>query len=268
MFISFQSIFPPIKHIEFLKHCRTYCVNVVWNLLVQVPGEREEWIGQIVGIIPSLTHLMPPVYRPRPIRYQKYSAYTNNPRDYELDIRPVETYGFIYPDDGDFAGLGEKIAYIFEPSDKKQRNDYYEVTSPRRYSRLAELVTDWNEKFHRDGDTMVMLEHEDRTEIIDLRAMARKNLVILTDAEKEIYARAENAVNKQELFSKLNDRFDLSQIELAAEKLLEDKLMLEIDGEILALASKKSNHHYRPARDFPMGGRLWETVEKNEGSIS
>lgn len=100
---AFQNIF-------LLKNCVKYDISPAWNLLVGFPGEGEEVYRKYLSDIPLLSHLPPP-YGSFPIRFDRYSPYFVQAKEYKLDLHPYAYYQLIYPfSDESLANL----AYYFE----------------------------------------------------------------------------------------------------------------------------------------------------------
>ena len=49
-----------IRHVQFLRWCLEYGINVFYNILAGFPGERSEWYLAMADFIPKLIHLQPP----------------------------------------------------------------------------------------------------------------------------------------------------------------------------------------------------------------
>lgn len=84
------------QNVSLLKNCVLHDIEPTWNLLVGFPGEKEYPYEKYCRDIPLLVHLPPPsgIY---PIRFDRYSPYFDDPHSYGLDLRPLDSYGMIYP---------------------------------------------------------------------------------------------------------------------------------------------------------------------------
>jgi ribosomal peptide maturation radical SAM protein 1 len=124
------------QNIMLLKNCRLYDIFPAWNLLIGFPGEEEEVYRRYVEHIPLLTHLPPPsgAY---PVRFDRYSPYFMQARQYELDLHPMDYYQLIYP-------FGEaslaNLAYYF--TDRNYRAPYLKSMS-KWVSKIREKVDLW-----------------------------------------------------------------------------------------------------------------------------
>lgn len=85
-----------VGNILFLQRCLLYDIHPGWNLLVGFPGEGEEVYEKYVDDLPRLMHLPPPV-TVFPVRFDRYSPYFTQAREYGLDLAPLDFYPMIYP---------------------------------------------------------------------------------------------------------------------------------------------------------------------------
>jgi ribosomal peptide maturation radical SAM protein 1 len=84
------------QNIIFLKHCATYGVQPIWNILVGFPGEEEEVYRKYLRDILLLAHLFPPSGA-FPVRFDRFSPYHTNAAEYGLHLQPVDFYSLTYP---------------------------------------------------------------------------------------------------------------------------------------------------------------------------
>jgi magnesium-protoporphyrin IX monomethyl ester (oxidative) cyclase len=124
----------------FLKNCVTYGVSPVWNLLVGFPGEGEEVYKKYYRDLPLLAHLPPPIGS-YPVRFDRYSPYFTQAKQYGLDLHPVDYYGLTYPfGDQTLANL----AYYF--ADHNVDADYF-TTVARWIEKIRERVSAWQARW-------------------------------------------------------------------------------------------------------------------------
>lgn len=227
-----------LKHIELLKNCRIFGIGLSWNILYGFPGEKDEWYENLNELIPLITHLHPPNAAIH-IMYQKYSVYLDYPEKYGLDLQKVKFYDFVYPDLPDFI---DRIAYMFEPVgdakvayyDLEKRKDCYRVLDTR--------VKQWMQAFFYKYDRLEMEVKKDEIEIMDFRQAGGTTFVTLQGLKKEIYLLAENVVKIESVKADLQACFASEAIEAAIAELIEQKLLLRYQDEILALAVKLEDY--------------------------
>jgi ribosomal peptide maturation radical SAM protein 1 len=134
------------QNISFLKHCVTYDIFPEWNLLVGFPGEREEVYQKYLRDIPLLAHLPPPsgVF---PVRFDRFSPYFNQAREYGLQLYPVDYYKLTYPfSDQSLANL----AYYF--ADAKIDAEYF-TSMVKWIGKVRDVFGAWEERW-RDKDKL------------------------------------------------------------------------------------------------------------------
>jgi len=99
-----------IKNVRLLKWAAYYGIGIAWNLLLGFPGETREDYDQQLALIKQLSHLPPPLGAFR-ISLQRFSPNFTQATTMGFDnVRPVESYGYIYPKEIDT----QRIAYYFE----------------------------------------------------------------------------------------------------------------------------------------------------------
>jgi ribosomal peptide maturation radical SAM protein 1 len=139
------------NNIRFLMNCLIYDICPVWNLLVGFPGEGAEVYQAYLRDIPKLVHLPPPtgVY---PVRFDRYSPYFNQAKEYGLDLRPLPFYELTYPFEG--ASLGN-LAYYF--GDQNYDSEYFR-TVVEHITQLQQAVESWKQKWAAAEPPMLYAE--------------------------------------------------------------------------------------------------------------
>jgi hypothetical protein len=108
---------------------------VKWNLLYGFPGEDPAEYAEMRNLIPLLTHLEPP-QSCRHIRFDRNSAYVNDPAEYGLtNLRPALAYQYVYHSlvEDDRA----QIAYYFEAEYADASAHYRGHAQARRKGRVS-----------------------------------------------------------------------------------------------------------------------------------
>jgi hypothetical protein len=128
--------------IRLLRDCRSLDLEVIWNYLYAVPGERPEDYEAPVAIIPLLEHLSPP-FRLLPVLFHRYSAYHEEPAAFGLRaMRPLAAYSLVY---GDTADTGS-LAHAFEGAFERVRD-----LRPELWNAFEAAVGLWVETWRQDG---------------------------------------------------------------------------------------------------------------------
>ena len=99
-----------IKNVRLMKWAAYYGIGISWNLLLGFPGETQADYDQQLGLMKRLSHLPPPTGAFR-ISLQRFSPnFTQATAMGFDDVRPLESYSYIYPKYIDT----RRIAYFFE----------------------------------------------------------------------------------------------------------------------------------------------------------
>jgi magnesium-protoporphyrin IX monomethyl ester (oxidative) cyclase len=126
------------RNLRFLADCDAEGVEPTWNLLIGFPGETAETYESYAKLLPMLFHLPPPsgVF---PVRFDRFSPYFTQQREYGLDLAPYDFYALCYP----FAPLVlMNMAYYFQDLNYTAR--YFGDTA-LWLAPLQEMVRRWRE---------------------------------------------------------------------------------------------------------------------------
>lgn len=129
-------------NISFLKNCVLYDILPIWNLLIGFPGEQEHVFIKYANDLPLLSHLPPPggCY---PVRFDRYSPYFMNSKEYDLWLKPFDFYEYLYPFDKNTLN---NMAYYFY--DRNYASPYINMMS-RWISKLNAIVARWNDSWKK-----------------------------------------------------------------------------------------------------------------------
>ncbi|HEY6924001.1 MAG TPA: RiPP maturation radical SAM C-methyltransferase, partial [Steroidobacteraceae bacterium] len=130
--------------LRLLGHCKKYGITPNWNLLVGFPGEGAEVYEHYAKFMSTLFHLPPPsgVF---PIRFDRYSPYFSQEREYGLQLAPYDFYKLCYP----FSpSVVRNLAYYFQ--DLNYRATYVRDVN-RWLPALRDLVERWQALWNRTG---------------------------------------------------------------------------------------------------------------------
>ena len=132
------------QNIRFLKSCLTHGITPHWNLLVGFPQEPEEVYAKYVEDLPSLFHFPPPSGA-FPVRFDRFSPYFKEAKDWGLELKPCDFYGMIYPFPEEEL---EAMAYFF--TDTNYDAPYIGRTA-RWVGKLRGLIDQW-QRLWADAD--------------------------------------------------------------------------------------------------------------------
>ncbi|MDT8421389.1 MAG: RiPP maturation radical SAM C-methyltransferase [Desulfuromonadales bacterium] len=145
------------SNICLLRNARQTGVQLYWNYLMYIPGERESDYADLLTIIPAIAHLNPPESFGK-IRLDRYSTYFNNSESYGItNLRPLDPYSYLYPDDiYKIDADGGNLVQLTSHAEK----DFQPHFSPNG-SRVAF-------KSNRSGDTNIWVMNSDGSNINQL----------------------------------------------------------------------------------------------------
>lgn len=219
-------------NITFLKNCLLYDVCPVWNLLVGFPGEGAEVYEAYLRNIPKLVHLPPPTGA-YPVRFDRFSPYFNQAKEYGLDLRPLHFYELSYPFRSDSL---DRLAYYF--ADQNFDAEYMRPVITY-ITRLQEAVEGWRQKWAGGRPPMLYAEERDgRTVIRDTRC-ASEETYALSDVERQVL----EALKRRKAISDLSRELGRPVGELEAEvaSLMEKGLLFEENGHSMSLVLPHRN---------------------------
>jgi ribosomal peptide maturation radical SAM protein 1 len=124
------------QNLSFLINAVRYGIEPAWNLLIGFPGEEIEVYEKYARELHLLTHLYPPagVF---PVRFDRYSPYFDEQREYGLDLRPVDWYELTYPWPREALA---NLAYYFSDHNYDAA---YATNAARMVGKLREKVERW-----------------------------------------------------------------------------------------------------------------------------
>jgi len=151
-------------NVRFLMNCLINDVSPVWNILVGFPGETANVFEKYVQDIPKLVHIPPPV-GVFPVRFDRYSPYFNQAKEYGLQLRPFEFYDLIYPLEPNAV---KNLAYYF--SDESVSD--YKQAMLGCFDELREKVIAWRKKWldtSREAPQLYALHEDGNMIVVDTR---------------------------------------------------------------------------------------------------
>ncbi|HZF11549.1 MAG TPA: RiPP maturation radical SAM C-methyltransferase [Thermoanaerobaculia bacterium] len=220
------------QNLKFLKNCGRYGIKAFWNLLVGFPNEPEEIYRKYYDDLPLLTHLQPPngVY---PIRFDRFSPYHFQAKEYGLKLKPSKFYEMIYPFPKEEF---ENLAYFFADEDYKAA---YITATARWLGRLRERVAVWQLRWNQHDqrlkpELMVKERHGSRL-IYD----SRSGSAVEHKPSATGWTVLE-ALSDQHRPTRLAEKLGLTETEVASEVayLKQRGLVFEEDGLLLSLVLK------------------------------
>ncbi|MEZ4451213.1 MAG: RiPP maturation radical SAM C-methyltransferase [Nannocystaceae bacterium] len=154
-----------LQNVFFLRCCREHGIQVFWNNLIRVPGERQEDYDVMAARIPLLHHLRPPFGGAPPIEVHRFSPYFFERERWNTDLTPRPWYAGLFPADRvDLA----RVAYYFDAAWK-------DVLGGGAYDRVIAATLEWSRIWREEPVLPTLAAHAvpGGLEIADTRGGAR-----------------------------------------------------------------------------------------------
>ncbi len=222
------------QNIMFLKWAMDYGIYVNWNLIYSFPGEKDCWYEEMAEIVPLLFHLQPP-RTVTPVQFLRNSEYYDNSEKYGLSLRPHSFYSATFPLPEEV--LRNTVFYFTEDGQiEKKEDEMYSLY----YSGLISLkkeIKKWRSLFSSDKRPVLkMTLHGEKINIKDTRPCAVKPSFILEEIYSECYRLCNEALERKSVVDLLRKKaFHESRINQTIKDLVDWKLIIEVDGRLLAL---------------------------------
>jgi ribosomal peptide maturation radical SAM protein 1 len=182
------------QNVRLLKWSAELDVNLFWNMLHAIPGERREDYLEIAAVIPLITHLRPPVDGCSRLRLDRFSPLFNKREEYGLrNVRPSRSYKVAYalPDEHLM-----DLAYYFEydAADQEAADSFVQP--------VVDAVRDWHQCA---GDsTFAMYDRDGVLHLFDERPVAPTAHARLRDEERQIMLACDGGQKAKTLAMQLN----------------------------------------------------------------
>ncbi|HZF13327.1 MAG TPA: RiPP maturation radical SAM C-methyltransferase [Thermoanaerobaculia bacterium] len=150
-------------NIVFLQSCLRHDVQPAWNLLVGFPGETKEIYARYLEDLPRIAHLPPPsgVHL---VRFDRFSPYFTQARQYGLDLTPLDFYAKTYPFPPESLA---NLAYYF--ADRNVTAPYF-VDAALWITRLRKAVAAWRDPWMAGAPPVLCFDPLEGTTIRDTRS--------------------------------------------------------------------------------------------------
>jgi ribosomal peptide maturation radical SAM protein 1 len=225
-----------LQNIQFLKWCTELNLRVVYNLIWGFPGETPEDYQKMLGLIPLITHLRPPVGAGT-IRIDRFSPNFNAHKELGFSkLAPFPAYQYVYPLD---SKIVYNLAYFFVP-------EYENLDIERSLTKgLADKIKDWKETYERSE--LFFMDKGKKMLIWDFRPCAKEPLIILEGYLKLVYLACDEAKTPRQICASWPETSPTSPDEIrikdALDRFVDESLMLKEGEQYLSLAYRKSADH-------------------------
>jgi ribosomal peptide maturation radical SAM protein 1 len=228
-----------LMNLQLLKWSREFGIDAAWNLLCGVPGESDVWYSEMAKWLPAIFHLQPPTGVSR-VRYDRFSPYHMRPQDFGLTLEPSRAYSYVYPLPKESL---MRLAYSFQDSGRP-RHVHRGLSDQPGQLELQEVVWQWNEIWRNSRPVLQAYDEGDRVLFFDTRPCASQRSWTAGGLEAEVYRLCDSAQTRAALIPQLSARrgaeVSRQEIDPAIDNLLENQVLLSLNGKLLALGVSPS----------------------------
>ncbi len=246
-----------LQNVRLLKWAREIGVFITWNFLWDVPGEQDEWYGEMAEWLPMVSHLQPPgVDR---IQFHRFSPYHQRPESFGLSLTPFPLYNYVYPV---ASAQMQDLAYYFH--DQERRSAKEELERRPHLKRVMKSLAVWNMLWGQGGmettrekPVLVMQEEENRIHIKDTRPCAVSSSHILDGLACEIYKVCDDIHTSSGILSALakggHSNLSVEKVQNVLDELQKRRILLGLNDRYMRLALREVSRIPDSLEEFPGG---------------
>ncbi len=240
-----------MDNVTFLKYAIENGIRVFWYYLKEAPGDQDIWYQETASWVPLVFHLEPPTEIVT-IQYERFSRYHQNPEKFGLSLIPGRPYSSLFPLSPEEL---KDFVFYFEDENKIAR----EHSQKPGFSLLEDRLGEWSDLFGVDSGNseipkLVMAEHEDHTVITDTRPCAVAKEFVLEGAPRMVNRICRKPRSRDSILKKFQSEMktgaDSSVIDEAIDFLTGKKLLLQLNGRLLSLATYEPERPLLTLKDF------------------
>lgn len=225
-----------LQNIQLLKFCAELDMEVRWNIIYKIPGEKGSYYNQMLELIPLITHLQPPPGLTT-VDLERHSLYFRYPEKYGIsEVRPSSFYKYIYPVDK--INL-ENIVFTFD-----YKCDSFSEGDEEYHTSLTRLVNYWKSINNNNRIVCKYNTCNEGIEIIDSRPLDFnesdnvERRYIYTDLYSEVYILCDSICSYEKILERFSSRLNETGLCEILNEFVSKKLMVCEDGRYLSLAIK------------------------------
>lgn len=249
-----------LQNVRLLKWAREIGIFITWNFLWDIPGEQDEWYGEMADWMPSVCHLQPPgVDR---IQFHRFSPYHQRPASFGLALEPYPAYASVYPFPPERL---RELAYYFQDRNRSRAGE--ELEKRPNLKRVMRVLAGWNRLWGQGGmgtvgaRPLVLIEENsaalDLMRIVDTRPGAIAATHLLYGVERRVYSLCDDIQTPASLAKALaqDGGPPVAEAEMAAAiaELKSRRLLLCLNGKMLGVALRQVSRIPDDDDDFPGG---------------
>ncbi|MBU4131468.1 MAG: RiPP maturation radical SAM C-methyltransferase [Proteobacteria bacterium] len=219
------------QNIRLLKWCKRYSLPIIWNLLYDIPEDRDEWYHDMADLIPLLRHLTPPVSC-HPIMFVRFSSYLRDTHRRRLNLKPHSSYQFVLPFPEDDL---EDLVYYFHPRIGLSLENFPLNREGVRRTRTA--IANWQKVSSNDPPPhLSMTAIGDRLLIKDgRRSQMELTSFEISGIDARVCLACDDGTGLDNLHHKFNTIASTNDIENTLNRLAERELIVCLDDHVISL---------------------------------
>jgi ribosomal peptide maturation radical SAM protein 1 len=217
-------------NIAFLKFCREYGLDPSWNYLTQIPFLQPSELAEQCHRIAVLEHLTPP--RTNPLKIQRTSllfAKLSSMEDMPLEPDPIMKLCF--PLDRNSL-MNLSLTFVCPSLSRSMRTKEREEHN----ATLGNYLERWRAEF--PTSYLVMARRKNCLVVVDTRKCRDRIRRVLRGPHKDVYEFCSSWKSRAAVKNSFANTHPAPEIDKAVDDLIASNLLLEIDGHILALATR------------------------------
>ncbi len=229
-----------LMNLQLLKWSSEFGIHAAWNMLSGIPGEKDSWYAEMAKWLPAIFHLQPPSGVNR-VRYDRFSPYHTRAQDFGLILEPSRAYEYVYPFPKESL---MRLAYSFEDS-RQMGHIHRGMHDQPGQQELQAVVQGWNQIWNTARPVLRVYDDGRQLQIVDTRPCARQRNWTAGELESDIYRHCDSAQTLTSLLKQLSTRrgteVSMQEVEPAIGTLCEAKVLLRLNGKLLAVGVNGSH---------------------------
>ncbi len=217
-------------NIALLKYCREYDIYPSWNYLMQIPFLEPSDLAEQCRRMRLLEHLVPP--RTNPVKIQRTSRlYARLSEMQDMPLEPEPIMQLCYPlEKSSLMNLSltfhcPSLESLLKTREKEEHD-----------GQLRNCLANWRKNFLTSYLVMAVKPRD--LVVLDTRACRTRIRHVLRGVRKDVYELCISWKTKASVRRALESVYPSREIDNAVDELLAEHLLLEIDGQLLALATR------------------------------
>lgn len=225
------------QNVMVVKLCRELGLGCVYNLLHDLPGEREEWLQEMTRLVPWLTHLRPPGSVCQ-VRFDRLSHYAEHQAQWGLELSASRAFTAIYPLPPEQIN---RLVYSFVDREREEVADSPFLSLALRRQAVLDLLTQvrqWRAAYYAPTPARLSWRREGQTVIVtDTRPASTRPDCVLEAMARDLFLACADAPVAEDLRARFLARGAAAQEwDAALAQLSQAGYLVELDGRLVGLA--------------------------------